>query len=194
METTVIFDQKVALTPKELNQIGERTVDELLIEKTREKLEGICITDGFVLPGKVKLISRSMGQYEAGRFTGDAIYYAKLEVGILYPTEGVHIVGNVIRKNKMGLYVVHRDAIRVQIIRDLHIGNEEFEKINIGDSVEVELKKSRFQVNDTFILASGVFVKLNREVEQKIGASVELSENITDHPNMSLAESVLPVR
>ena len=114
---------------------------------------------GFVLPGTLKMISRSMGYFEPARFTGDAIYYVKAEGRVLYPADGVRVIGEVIRKNKMGLYVIHRDAIRVQVARDLHIGNEEFEDVQIGDSVEIELKKSKFQVNDPFILASGVFIR-----------------------------------
>lgn len=41
--------------------------------------------------------------------------------------------------------------------RDLHIGDEAFSKVEIGDQVHVEIKRSRFQVNDNFILSVGVF-------------------------------------
>jgi hypothetical protein len=49
------------------------------------------------------------------------------------------------------------DAIRVIIPRDLHIGDEAFEAVEIGEKVEVEIKKSRFQVNDPYILSVGAF-------------------------------------
>jgi DNA-directed RNA polymerase subunit E'/Rpb7 len=159
MESTAFFEQKVALTPKNFNQIASNGIEELILEKVKEKLEDKCSIHGFVLPGTLKMISRSMGYFEPARFTGDAIYYVKAEGRVLYPADGVRVIGEVIRKNKMGLYVIHRDAIRVQVARDLHIGNEEFEDVQIGDSVEIELKKSKFQVNDPFILASGVFIR-----------------------------------
>jgi hypothetical protein len=99
-----------------------------------------------------------MGYFEAARFTGDAIYYAKLQGKVIYPADGERVVGEVIRKNKMGLYVDYRKAIRIQVPRDLHIGSEEYEEVEVGDKIEVELKRSKFQINDPYILASAVFI------------------------------------
>jgi hypothetical protein len=99
-----------------------------------------------------------MGYFEAARFTGDAIYYVKLQGKVIYPADGVRVVGEVIRKNKMGLYVDYRKAIRIQVPRDLHIGSEEYEEVEVGDKIEIELKRSKFQINDQYILASAIFI------------------------------------
>jgi hypothetical protein len=48
------------------------------------------------------------------------------------------------------------------IPRDLHIGNEEFDSIQIGDIIRAEIKKSRFQVNDTHILSIGQYLSTVR--------------------------------
>ncbi len=111
-----------------------------------------------------------MGYFESARFTGDVIYYVKLEGKIIYPADGVRVIGEVIRKNKMGLYVDFRKAIRIQVPRDLHIGSEEYEEVEIGDTVEVELKRSKFQIKDPYIIASGIFVtkKLNSKPSQLV--------------------------
>jgi hypothetical protein len=58
----------------------------------------------------------------------------------------------------MGLYVIIENAVRIMIPRDLHIGNEEFDSIQIGDIIRAEIKKSRFQVNDTHILSIGQYL------------------------------------
>jgi hypothetical protein len=158
MEVTAYFERKVALTPRDLNRVRDGKVDDVLMAKMREQIEEKCSEHGFVLPGSLKMISRSMGYYEQVRFTADAVYQVKLEAKVLYPVDGVRVIGEVIRKNKLGLYVVHRGALRIQVPRDLHIGNAEFDNVEIGDSVEVELKKSRFQINDAFILTNGLFV------------------------------------
>ena len=158
MESTAFFEKKICLSPKDLNRVKSSSLEDIILEKARVLLEEKCSEHGFVLPGSVKLISRSMGYFEPARFTGDVVYYVKTEGSVIYPADGVRVVGEVIRKNKMGLYVVYRDAIRIQVPRDLHIGNEDYEAVNIGDKVEVELKRSKFQVNDAYILASGVFV------------------------------------
>jgi hypothetical protein len=161
MESNAFFERKVALTPKDMNQvgIGGVTVDSILLKTVRDKLEDRCSEHGFVLPGTVKLLSRSMGGFEAARFTGDAVYYVKVEGRVLYPADNLRVTGEVTRKNKMGLYVTYRNAMRIQVLRDLHLGNDEFEAVEIGDIVEVEVKKSFFQINDPYILSNGLFVR-----------------------------------
>jgi hypothetical protein len=57
----------------------------------------------------------------------------------------------------MGMYVSYNDAIRIILPRDLHIGDEAFEAIPVGANVNVEIQKSRFQVNDAYILSVGLF-------------------------------------
>ena len=55
------------------------------------------------------------------------------------------------------MYVSYEDAIRIILPRDLHIGDEVFEAVEVGDQVRVEIQKSRFQVNDPYILSVGLF-------------------------------------
>ena len=93
-----------------------------------------------------------------GRFIGDYSYYVQLQGNVINPPDGIVIEGEVIRKNKMGIYLNFKNALRVIIPRDLHVGNEEFDAIQVGDIISVEIKKSRFQVNDESILSVGIFV------------------------------------
>jgi hypothetical protein len=118
-----------------------------------------------------------MGYFESARFTGDAVYYVKLEGKIVYPADGVRVIGEVIRKNKMGLYVDYRKAIRIQVPRDLHIGSEEYEDVEVGDNIEVELKRSKFQINDPYILASAMFIEKKSD---GINSVTGLTENTSD--------------
>jgi hypothetical protein len=77
---------------------------------------------------------------------------------VINPPEGILLEGEVIRKNKMGIYLNYKNAIRVIVPRDLHIGSEEFDNVMIGDTIRVEIKKSRFHMNDESILSVGLFV------------------------------------
>jgi hypothetical protein len=159
MESTAFFEKKINLSPGEFNEVKKESIDSLLEKKAKQLIENKCSEQGFVLSGSVKLLSRSMGYFESARFTGDAVYYVKLEGKVVYPADGVRVVGEVIRKNKMGLYVDYRKAIRIQVPRDLHIGSEEYEEVEVGDTIEVELKRSKFQINDPYILASAMFIE-----------------------------------
>ena len=156
MEHTAVFEEQVSLTPKDMrNKIP--SIEALVQEKLQARLEGRCSRHGFVLPGSIRMLSRCIGSMEKGRFTGSFIYHIQAEGNVLNPPDGVVIEGEVIRKNKMGMYVSYQDAIRVIIPRDLHIGDEAFEAVEIGEKVEIEIKKSRFQVNDPYILSVGTF-------------------------------------
>jgi len=177
LETTIFFEKKVSLTPKEMNEIKQTSVDELVLKKAKGNVENKCSEHGFVLPGSVALISRSMGYFESARFTGDSNYYVKLQANVLYPVDGMRLVGKVIRKNKMGLYVNYRDAIHVQVPRDLHVGDQEYDEVQIGDSIMVELKRSKFAINDEFILSSGQFLqKVDGEQEVEAVPAAETIE------------------
>jgi len=157
MESTAFFEKKLSLTPSDFNKVKSLSVDVLLLQKAKDTMEKKCSEQGFILPGTIELLSRSMGYFEAARFTGDAIYYVKLQGTVIYPVDGIRVKGEVIRKNKMGLYVDYKQAIRIQVPRDLHIGMIEYENVKIGDIVDVELKRSKFAINDSYILASGIF-------------------------------------
>ena len=174
MEQISIFEDKVTLTAGDLSR-EITSFDELLLEKLKKNIEGKCSSHGYVIPGSLELLSRSMGSVEKGRFTSDFIYYLKAQGKVLNPPEGLQVDGEVIKKNKMGLYVIINDAIRIMIPRDLHIGNEKFEAIQIGDKIRVEIKKSRFQVNDTHILSIAEYIQtLNNFVKEEVAlANVE---------------------
>jgi hypothetical protein len=41
--------------------------------------------------------------------------------------------------------------------RDLHLGDEEFDQLKVGESIRVEIQKSRFQLRDPFIVSVGLY-------------------------------------
>lgn len=157
MEQIAVFEEKVSLSPLDLRQ-QITSIDDILLNKLKQKLEGRCSRHGYVVPASLQLLSRSLGIAEKGRFTSDFLYFIKAQGKVFNPPEGLEVEGEVVQKNKMGLYVILADAIRIMIPRDLHIGNVEFDEVNVGDRIRIEIKKSRFQVNDTHILSIGQFL------------------------------------
>lgn len=174
IKTLALFEEKVAMTPRDLaNQ--KINIPALILSKLAEKMEAKCSLHGWVIPGSTKVLSRSLGYLEKGRFTGDVVFHVQAQATVINPPSGAHMTGVVTGNNMMGMYVtvkerktevdkktkqttmVDVDAVKIILPRDLHIGDEAFSKVEIGDTVQVEIKKSRFQVNDKFILSVGVF-------------------------------------
>lgn len=174
IESLAVFEEKVTLTPRDLAN-PKINIEKAVQGKLAEKIEAKCSLHGWVVPNTVKVLSRSMGYVEKGRFTGDIVFHVQAQASVLNPASSSHLVCEVTGNNMMGMYVTYRtnkkvldrktkavsnvlvDAIKVILPRDLHIGDEAFSKIQIGEKVKVEIKKSRFQVNDAFILSVGVF-------------------------------------
>jgi len=51
--------------------------------------------------------------------------------------------------------------------RDLHLGDEEFDSLKVGDRINVEIQKSRFQLRDPFIVSVGIFRGAGSETQVK---------------------------
>jgi hypothetical protein len=184
MESIALFEEKVAIHPSDLSgrdakgktSSDDINIEELLVEKLAARLQGKCSLHGYVVPGSLHYVSRSMGYIENGRFTGDIVYHVQAEGKVLYPPDGTILQARVEKMNQMGMFAVYEvkdesnpesdtsPAIKVILPRDLHTGDDpladEFNSVEPGDYVELEIKKSRFQVNDEFVLCVGDFRKI----------------------------------
>ena len=152
-----IFEETVPLTAADLGR-EIKSIDDVLMKKLRSQIEGRCSKHGYLKPGSLEFLSSAQKGAEKGRFTGDFMYQIKAQGRVYNPPDGCVVEGEVIRKNKMGLYVIVEDAIKVMIPRDLHIGNEDFDTVELGETIRVEIKKSQFQMNETHILTVGQYL------------------------------------
>jgi hypothetical protein len=174
METEAFFQEKVYLTPKDLRNDIE-SVDNILIEKLKERLEQRCSPHGYVLPGTLEILTRSTGMVDAGRFSGDWAFLVKAKGRVLHPPEGTMVEVEVLKSNKMGIYAVYENAIRLMVPRDLHLGDEEFDSLRVGERIKVEIQKSRFQLRDPFIVSVGIYRGRSGEPTRVIAPTEESS-------------------
>jgi DNA-directed RNA polymerase subunit E'/Rpb7 len=149
----------MAVSPSELNQLKTaEEFQELLLTKLRERMEGKCNSNGYVRPGSIEILDRTIGECENGRFTGNLLYDCKIKCDVLYPTADSVVDAYVIKVTKMGAWAVYQEAMRILIPRDLHLGSTEFDGIKEGETVKVSIQRSRFQTNDPYIMAVGKLV------------------------------------
>ena len=156
MESEAFFQEKVYLNPKDLrNDIT--SVDDILLNKLKERLEQRCSPHGYVLPGTLELLTRSAGMVDSGRFSGDWAFLVKAKGTVLHPPEGTSVEVEILKSNKMGIYAEYENAIRIMVPRDLHLGDEEFDQLKVGERIRIEIQKSRFQLKDPFIVSVGIY-------------------------------------
>jgi len=165
MYQTIFVDKRIELTPKELSDA--RTAEhirDILVTKLKEQEEGKCNAEGYIRPGSIQLLRRSMGIAENGKFTGNWIFDCKIRCEILKPvaydpkdpdnTTSV-LTFKVLDVNKAGVMASLEEAIRVLMPRDIHAHMPEFDALKVGDVVQVRMIRHRFQTNDPFIAAVG---------------------------------------
>jgi DNA-directed RNA polymerase subunit E'/Rpb7 len=192
LEQTVLFEEKAYLAPKDMNNVVKDPIDKILLKHLRGKIENKCSQHGFVVPKSLQILSRSAGQLENGRFTGNVVFHCQLQARVYNPVNGTRIIGTILKRNKMGLYVIYKDAIRVLIPRDLHLGNEDFETLQVGESIEIEIRKSRFQIQDPFILSVGIYIRRiggERKVTEFIEEEMEEETPVQEAPKPSPKEA-----
>ena len=159
---SVYLDQRVSLTPMEFREAAA-DIDGFLLNKMKKNVEGKCCTHGFVREGSMQILARSMGQAEHGRFTGDFLFYCKIKMECLLLHEGQLAEGQILKMNKMGAYALLTEggqtleAVRILLPRDLHLGNVAFDGLQVGSTIQMRILRSRFQANDAFIQAVGLF-------------------------------------
>ncbi len=183
----VYLDRRIPVAPTEL-QGAAANIDEFLVKKIRKDLEGVCCTHGYVRPGSTQILARSMGQAEHGRFTGDFLYHCKVKVACLLPHANQLVDARVLKVNKLGAYALIvdqgrvREAMRILVPRDLHLGNQEFDNLQVGQGIRVKILRSRFQNNDAFIQAVGTYEGLVPSADAKAegGDSVSLKPAVPE--------------
>jgi DNA-directed RNA polymerase subunit E'/Rpb7 len=156
----VFIDQRVALKPSEFRE-AIADLDGYLLAAMRKGVEGTCNAQGYIRPGSMQILARSMGQAEHCRFTGDFIFYCKVRMECLMPFDGMIVEAQVLKANKLGAYVLvtekkkRLEAMRILLPRDFNMGNPEFDNLKVGDEVRIKVLQTRFQVNDAFINGIG---------------------------------------
>jgi hypothetical protein len=190
MESEAFFQEKVYLTPNDISR-EVTSIDAILLKKIKERLEQKCSPHGYVLPGTLELLTRSAGMVDSGRFSGDWAFLVKAKGRVLHPPEGTSIELEVLKNNKMGVYGIYENAIRVMIPRDLHLGDEEFDQLKVGERIRVEIQKSRFQLRDPFIVSVGLFRGYSTSLNTGDGKSVVSNASVREPLQELLVEEPL---
>ena len=171
MYKPVFLDERVELTASEVSEIQSLDgVKQALLSKLKQA-EGKCNANGYVKPGSVQFLARSMGAAENGKFTGNWIYDCLVLKPVAYDPKEVDAEASVlpckvIKVNKMGAYAVFDEAIRVLLPRDTHAGDPAFDALTEGAVVRVRMEKHRFATNDDCILAVGSLYKGAQAAEE----------------------------
>ena len=163
-----ILNTVIQLKPSEFDD----SIDETIINKLRNKVEGKCDRSGYIKPGSVELVKRSLGQVLQGNFNGSCNFRVSYKVDICNPVEGMIVKGVVKNLNKMGLFCelhnVEPSPLSIILAKQHHLKSESFEKVKLNDIIHVEIIGVKFDYNDTQIKCIGRFSEDGKSLEDNI--------------------------
>ena len=149
------------------NCIG-KNIQDLIKEKLNEKIANKCISEGYVSPNNIKIISTSAGVL----YPYTIVYEVLYECMICHPIEGMQFVANVKTITGAGIHarIIDDDGnipITVFISRDHNNLNENFHNVCDQDFVVVKIIGIRYEINDATICALSTYVSMYDERKGK---------------------------
>lgn len=146
--TPAILNMKVILS---INEVGIN-VKQNLEKMIQKRTEGRCISEGFIKPGSVKVMTYSSGNILNANVEFQTVY----ECMICYPVEGMKMecIAKTITKAGVHAEVIDEDGtipVTVFIARDHHFTQKNFSTIKEGDKLTVSVIGCRFELNDSYV-------------------------------------------
>lgn len=130
----------------------QRNMQASLLAQLKMNFEGKCSPEGFIQPNSITIVDYSLGR--TNYIKGGVDYDVKFQADICMPHTGQKFRAPVVVRSKVG---IHADTppIKVLIPRDLHIGNEEFDGVQVGEEIEFEVIGAQFKQQDKDIVVVG---------------------------------------
>jgi len=162
----VILEEYIYLKATDLNN----KIDDIILLKLRKKIEGKCIKIGYVMPGSVKIIVRSLGIINNANFDGITTYKVQYTADVCNPSIGQIIqcqIGN-IDKSQIICYIdtddlqfsatPEKSPLEIYLFKHHHLGNTEFAGLQKGDIVNVKIGGSKWEYKDKQIISIAQYV------------------------------------
>ena len=155
--TTSIITRQVLVQIINVNKNIEETLKRIIAAS----IEGKCISEGYIKPDSIKLITYSCGLVKGSSVLFEIVF----ECIVCCPVEGMYI--NCIAKNitKAGIRAELSDNISPVVIfvaRDHNYLSTKFSSIQENDNIKIRVIGQRFELNDTYISIIGELIDNNK--------------------------------
>ena len=151
------INKQISLSIVNIGDNLKNTIEQVI----SKEIEGKCITEGYIKPGSIKLIS-----YSSGLIDGENIVFTVLlECLICYPTEGMII--NCIIKNitKAGIRAQTNDdpsPVIIFLAKEHHKNIKSFTSLKEEENIQIKVIGQRYELNDKYISIIGELIEKKR--------------------------------
>ena len=130
----------------------QRNMLQPLLKQLRMNLEGHCSSEGFIQPQSITILKYSIGRSNYTK--GGIDYEVTFQADICFPHQGQVFKAKTSIRSKIGIHA-ELPPLKVLIPRDLHIGNQEFDSVEMEREIEFEVINSVFKQMDKDIIVIG---------------------------------------
>ena len=158
---TVYMRRRAKLSPRDIHN----DIDEILLSNLKNEMEGKVMKEGFVRPGSVSLVKRSIGSMIENQFTGDIHYHLLLTAQVCNPAPGMVIRAKIFQNHKVGILATF-GPLEILLAREAHMNKSIFGTAKRGELIEVHLIGKKYRLNDPKIFTSGIWANDKGGIER----------------------------
>ena len=141
-----------------------KDIDKLIKEKLDNELNGKCIKEGYVKPFTNEILLRSEGVLKISNFKAVIYYNIKYNTIICNPIEGqiIDCIVSNINESIINCYIETEETspLNIFLSKQHHLGNDDYEKIKLGDNIKIKVLAKKFNYLDKQIFVIGEFIKI----------------------------------
>ena len=151
----------------DITEIG-KNVREILLEKLKTQVSNKCIPEGYVSSENIEIIQFSAGTLIRNSIVFNVVY----KCDISHPVEGMRLEAITKITTKAGIHAEVKDdkgniAIVVFVAKDHNNLSAAFHTVKAGDTIQVKVIGTRFELNDPYICVIATLEKERVEPEKK---------------------------
>ena len=156
-----MLSDTIYLNPEDTNN----DVNDIIFNKLKNKVEGVCINEGYVIKDSIELLNKTLGKLINIDNHSKIIYNVKYTAKLLYPVKGEVIDCYINSFNKMGAVAY----VKLSDIIDDYSGDNNFSDspfiiiipnqeidLNINQKISVTIKAHRIKYNAPIINIVGI--------------------------------------
>lgn len=145
-----------------------KNLDDVIENYIQNNYEGKCVVEGYVKPNSSKIIRYSSGVIKRGN---NVVFEVVFECDVCLPVEGMLITCSVKNVVKAGIRAEVANEVSSPVVvfvaKDHHFNSQQFNNIQVGDTITVRVIGQRFELNDKYVSVIGELVKEKQEYTPK---------------------------
>ena len=141
----ITIERNIIIDSKFIN----KNLNDNILTVLKNDIEEKCIGEGYIQKDSVEILQRSIGTVLTNSFKANVSYHINASVNVCNPPKNSILKTKVVGMNKSGIFCVS-EPLNILVIKNLMKENE-FDNINIGDTITVKVKDKKFNLYDKVI-------------------------------------------